>query len=97
VRNGCLRPPVRLGLLQIPDDEAWSWRDQVLGGVRAHLPGLVRISFGCYNSLEEVDWLAHALRNIAGGEVAGTYEQDLASGAFHERAFRQDFSQYFSL
>jgi selenocysteine lyase/cysteine desulfurase len=62
VRNGCFcAHPYVLRLLQIPDDEAWSWRDQVLGGVRAHLPGLVRISFGCYNSLEEVDWLAHAL------------------------------------
>lgn len=98
VRNGCFcAHPYVLRLLSIPDDEAWSWRDQVLGGVRAHLPGLVRISFGCYNTAGEVDLLADALRNIAAGEIAGTYEQDPASGSFRERTLRHDFSKYFSL
>jgi selenocysteine lyase/cysteine desulfurase len=98
VRNGCFcAHPYVLRLMQIPDGEAWSWREQVLGGVRAHLPGLVRISFGCYNTIEEVDWLVHALRNIAAGRIAGDYEQDIASGSFHERSFKPDFAPYFSL
>jgi hypothetical protein len=64
--------------------------------VRAHLPGLVRISFGCYNTHEEVDWLAHALENIAAGKIAGDYEQDPASGSYHERSFRPDFAPFFA-
>ena len=98
VRNGCFcAHPYVLRLLDIPDPVAWSWRKQVISGVRAHLPGLVRISFGCYNSAEEVDWLVRALRNIARGEIAGDYEQDLASGRFQERSFRPELDEYFKL
>ncbi len=98
VRNGCFcAHPYVLRLMQIPNDEAWSWRDQVLGGVRAQLPGLVRISFGCYNTHEEIDRLVQALQLIAAGEIAGDYVQDPASGSYHERTFRPEFAHYFAL
>jgi cysteine desulfurase / selenocysteine lyase len=98
VRNGCFcAHPYVLRLLQIPDAVAWSWRKQVVSGVRAHLPGLVRISFGCYNSEEEVDWLVKALRDIACGKIAGDYEQDPASGRFVGRNFHPDPAEYFKL
>jgi cysteine desulfurase/selenocysteine lyase len=98
VRNGCFcAHPYVLRLLDIPDPVAWSWRKQVVSGVRAHLPGLVRISYGCYNSQEEVDWLVRALRKIACGEIAGDYEQDQATGTFWERSFHPDPEEYFKL
>jgi len=98
VRNGCFcAHPYVLRLLDIPDPVAWSWRKQVVAGVRAHLPGLVRISYGCYSSHEEVDWLVRALRKIACGEIAGDYEQDQATGTFSERTFRPEMEQYFKL
>jgi selenocysteine lyase/cysteine desulfurase len=97
-RNGwfCAHPYV-LRLLDIPGPVAWSWRKQIISGVHAHLAGLVRISYGCYNSHEEVAWLVHALRNIARGEIAGDYEQDMATGTFRERTFQPDPEQYFKL
>jgi cysteine desulfurase / selenocysteine lyase len=98
VRNGCFcAHPYVLHLLDIAEQVAWSWRKQVVAGVRAHLPGLVRVSFGCYNSVEEVDWLVRALRRIAAGQIAGDYEQDPASGHFTERSFRPDMAAYFKL
>lgn len=98
VRNGCFcAHPYVLRLLDIPDPVAWSWRKQVIAGVRGHLPGLVRVSFGCYNTHEEVDWLIRALRKIARGEIAGDYEQDLVTGTFYERTFRPEMEQYFKL
>jgi cysteine desulfurase/selenocysteine lyase len=98
VRNGCFcAHPYVLRLLDIPDPVAWSWRKQVVAGVRAHLPGLVRISYGCYNSHEEVDWMVRALRKIARGEIAGDYQQDQATGTFWERSFQPDLEQYFKL
>ena len=98
VRNGCFcAHPYVLRLLKISDAVAWSWRKQVISGVRAHLPGLLRISFGCYNSREEVDVLVRALRNIAAGEIRGDYEQDAASGRFAERTFKPDLAEYFRL
>jgi selenocysteine lyase/cysteine desulfurase len=98
VRNGwfCAHPYV-LRLLDIPDPVAWSWRKQIVSGVRSHLPGLVRISYGCYNSHEEVDWLVRALRKIARGEIAGDYEQDQTTGTFRERTFRPNLEEYFRL
>jgi cysteine desulfurase/selenocysteine lyase len=98
VRNGCFcAHPYVLRLLDIPDPVAWSWRKQVVASVRAHMPGLVRISYGCYNSHEEVDWLVRALRKIACGEIAGDYEQDQATGTFWERSFRPEPREYFKL
>lgn len=98
VRNGCFcAQPYVFHLLNIPEPVAWSWRKEVVAGVRAHLPGLVRISFGCYNTREEIDRLMQALRNIAAGEIAGVYDQDRASGAYHERTFRPELGQYFKL
>ena len=98
VRNGCFcAHPYVLHLMDIPEPVAWSWRKQVVAGMRAHLPGLVRISFGCYNTAEDVDWLVNALHNIAAGEIAGAYEQDRASGAYHERTFHPELEQYFKL
>jgi cysteine desulfurase/selenocysteine lyase len=98
VRNGCFcAHPYVLRLLDIPDPVAWSWRKQVISGVRAHLPGLVRISYGCYNSREEVDWLVRALQKVACGEIAGDYQQDQATGTFWERAFRPEMGEYFKL
>ena len=98
VRNGCFcAHPYVLRLLDIAEPVALSWRKQVVAGVRAHLPGLVRVSFGCYNSHEEVDWLAAALRNIAAGQIAGDYEQDRATGTFRERTFRPEMEAYFRL
>lgn len=98
VRNGCFcAHPYVLHLLDIPDPVAWSWRKQVVAGFRAHLPGLVRLSFGCYNTEEEIDWLAAALRKIARGEILGNYVQDPASGAFHETAFHPDWNGYFKI
>jgi selenocysteine lyase/cysteine desulfurase len=98
VRNGCFcAHPYVLHLLDIPEPVAWSWRKQVVAGNRAHLPGLVRISFGCYNSTEEVDCLVDALHKIARGEIAGDYVQDPASGAYHERTFKPELDGYFKL
>jgi cysteine desulfurase / selenocysteine lyase len=98
VRNGCFcAHPYVLRLLQISDSVAWSWRKQVISKVRSHLPGLVRISFGCYNTHAEVDVLIRALRNIAAGNIAGDYEQDPASGQFRERTFKPDLADYFKL
>ncbi len=98
VRNGCFcAHPYILRLLDIAEPIAWSWRKQVVAGMRAHLPGLVRISFGCYNSHEEVDLLVAALNNIAAGEIAGDYEQDRATGTFRERTFQPEMDAYFKL
>lgn len=98
VRNGCFcAHPYLLHLLQIPPEQAETVRANILAGDRADMPGLVRISFGLYNTLEEVDALIEALAAISRGEYQGDYEQDTTSGAFHPRGWEPDFDNYFTL
>jgi selenocysteine lyase/cysteine desulfurase len=98
VRNGCFcAHPYILRLLKVPGEEAIRHQQEILSGTRVGLPGLVRISFGCYNTLEEVDHLVDVLARIAAGDIQGEYEQDPLSGSYWPRGHELDYEAYFSL
>ena len=65
VRNGCFcaQPYVR-ELLGISDDEMRRIVAKLSAGDHATVPGMVRISFGVYNTVDEVDCFVEALRSI---------------------------------
>jgi len=65
VRNGCFcAHPYVVKLLALSEEEIQIWRNKSAHGDKSDQPGLVRISFGCYNTLEEIDELYHALESI---------------------------------
>ncbi|MBO6522662.1 MAG: aminotransferase class V-fold PLP-dependent enzyme [Balneolaceae bacterium] len=65
VRNGCFcAHPYVVKLLRLSDAEIKKWRDESLNGHKNSLPGLVRVSFGCYNTFEEVDLFSEAIEKI---------------------------------
>ncbi len=98
VRNGCFcAHPYILRLLEVSGDEALRHQQDIVNGTRVGLPGLVRISFGCYNTLEEVDHALAVLARIAAGDVAGVYEQEPLSGTYWPRGHRPDYERYFTL
>lgn len=98
VRNGCFcAHPYILELLKVDEKQAQSVRQQILDDDRAGMPGLVRASFGLYNTTDEVDKLVEALNIIAAGEFHGQYRQDKASGEFTPVGYQPDFSPYFNL
>jgi selenocysteine lyase/cysteine desulfurase len=98
VRNGCFcAHPYILRLLQVPEDEALQHQQDIVDGTRVGLPGLVRISFGCYNTLEEIDHAAEVLARLAAGRIGDNYEQDPASGAYWPRGYEPDYGRYFVL
>jgi cysteine desulfurase/selenocysteine lyase len=98
VRNGCFcAHPYILRLLEVSGQEALQHQQDILAGTRVGLPGLVRISFGCYNTVGEVDHAAQVLRHIAAGDVQGDYEQDPGSGAYRPKGYRPDYERYFAL
>jgi CRISPR-associated protein Cas8b1/Cst1 subtype I-B len=70
-------------LLRIPKNEISQVRTEMLNHKKDHMPGLVRISFGIYNTKEEVDVLIKALNAIAGGQYSKNYLQDKTSGEFY--------------
>ena len=61
------------------------------------MPGMVRVSFGMYNTLEDVDELIAALRRIATGDYAGTYILDRASGEYAAIGWSPDLADHFSV
>lgn len=96
VRSGCFcAHPYLIKLLNYKEDQAAAVRKQILAGDRREMPGMIRASFGLYNTREEVDaWIA-ALQAIQAGAYRGDYVQDPASGEYTPRGWKVDFSQYF--
>jgi cysteine desulfurase / selenocysteine lyase len=98
VRSGyfCAHP-YSTRLLGVSDDDALRHQQEIRDGTRVGLPGLVRISFGCYNTRQEVDHAVEILARIAAGDEAGNYEQDPVSAAYWPRGYELDYQRYFSL
>jgi cysteine desulfurase/selenocysteine lyase len=98
VRNGCFcAHPYLLNLLDVPDHLVKQYQSEIKAGIKTNLPGMIRVSFGGYNTFAEVDRLAAALQMIAMREYKGRYQQDPESGEFFADGFRPDPANYFSL
>lgn len=98
VRSGCFcAHPYVLHLLGLNRDQARQVRERMLAHDRRTMPGLVRVSFGLYNTLEEIDRLVEALERIRAGEYRGKYVQDTESGEFVPEGWSPDFRSYFDL
>jgi hypothetical protein len=69
----------------------------MFSGDRTEMPGLVRASFGLYNTKEEVDAFVEALDCIACGEYHGRYIQEQASGEYTPLGWEPKFEEYFTL
>jgi hypothetical protein len=57
----------------------------------------VRASFGCYNTVDEVDHFAEVLARVARGEIEGQYIRNEQSGAYTPRGFAPDYGRYFAI
>lgn len=88
VRNGCFcAHPYILHLMKVNDQVYNAFRDRVLVGDRSELPGLVRASFGCYNTKEEIDTLVEWLQRIQRGDYRGQYALNPHSGSYTPRGW----------
>ena len=88
VRNGCFcAHPYILELLRVPDDTVDHFRTRLLAGDRSAVPGLVRVSFGCYNTLAEIDTFIDWMQRIRHGQTRGIYEQEPATGSYVPRGW----------
>jgi selenocysteine lyase/cysteine desulfurase len=97
VRSGCFcAHPYILHLLGLSSEEAQAVRQRMLSGNKTNMPGLVRASFGLYNTIEEVDTFVEALKAIAHGKYQGKYVQEAKSGEYRLAGFSPDFEQYFT-
>lgn len=98
VRSGCFcAHPYVVHLLNLSDEEQQSWQKQILSGSKADMPGMVRASFGCYNSIEDVDRLVEMVEKISRGEYRGDYVQEEGSGEYIPVNYEEPLSDYFLL
>ena len=99
VRNGCFcAHPYILHLLGVSEQEYEAFRQRVLAGDRSHLPGLVRVSLGCYNTTDEIDHLADMLERVARGEYQGDYVMNPTTGDYVPRGYDPAIlDRYFAL
>ena len=97
-RNGCFcaHPYVKC-LLHVDEREAKEMEERILARDRSTLPGFVRASFGIYNTPEEVDILAEALRAIAQGKYRSGYLLNKERGEYYRTDITDDFSSYFTM
>lgn len=96
VRSGCFcAHPYVLHLLGMDEETTAAERDRIIHGDRSSMPGMVRASFGIYNTEGEVDRFLEAIRLIAAGRFSDRYRQDRASGEFRPEGWSPDFREYF--
>ncbi len=96
VRNGCFcAQPYLFSLLKLPPQEIAELRAAIARGEMNRLPGLVRISFGCYNTRTEIDAAVEALAGIARGDYQGRYVQ-APDGHYQPQDYEVDWGRYLS-
>jgi selenocysteine lyase/cysteine desulfurase len=98
VRNGCFcAHPYLLKLMKVGELDAAKVRTEILKHDKSDVPGLVRISFGLYNTTAEVDELILALKEIELKKYKGRYVQEIASGAYIPDGWNANFDAYLSI
>jgi selenocysteine lyase/cysteine desulfurase len=98
VRSGCFcAHQYILHLLGLSKEEAEVVRHRIMAGDKSNMPGLIRASFGLYNTIEDVDNLLNALSQISKGVYKGKYVQDRSTGEYSSVGWQPEFADYFTL
>jgi cysteine desulfurase/selenocysteine lyase len=98
VRSGCFcAHPYILHMLGLSSDQAAEVRQRMLEGDKSEMPGLIRASFGLYNSRQEVDVFVDALQRVSHGDYKGKYLQDKTTGEYTPMIWQVNFDEYFKL
>ncbi|KAJ3070626.1 hypothetical protein HK102_006625, partial [Quaeritorhiza haematococci] len=99
VRSGCFcAHPYLVHLLGVSDEAKREMVHQrIVENDSTRIPGLIRCSFGLYNTTEDVNALVDALIAIQKGEYKATYVQSVATGEFTPLDCKPAFEKYLPL
>ena len=95
--GGFCAHPYLMRLFGVSSERVHELREEVSCGDRRGMPGAVRMSFGFYNSRDEVDTIVEALWNIHNGKWRGTYHQNVKSGEYRPQHAQTDPSGWFTI
>ncbi len=97
-RNGCFcAHPYVKAIMHVDEMLAKRMEREILQRDRSHLPGTLRISFGIYNTKEEIDTLYEAVQAIAAGKYLGGYRLDKERGEYYRNDVEEQYGRYFAL
>ncbi len=100
VRNGCFcAHPYINHILGVGPKEIEDFKERALKGDYSNKPGLIRISFGCYNTPSEAKYLIKALKEIIkrhkkGENLSENYSFNSSKGEY-ESINKVDYNKYF--
>ncbi|UCE24053.1 MAG: aminotransferase class V-fold PLP-dependent enzyme [Candidatus Zixiibacteriota bacterium] len=98
VRSGCFCAHLYVkSLLNVSDEDSKTLEQQILSRDRSQLPGTIRMSFGIYNTRDEVDRFLEMIRKIAEGDYHQHYLLNKEKGEYAPDGFDIDFQQYYPL
>jgi selenocysteine lyase/cysteine desulfurase len=98
VRSGCFCAHSYLKrLMKVTEKESDEMIKNIINGDRSELPGAVRVSFGAYNTLEEIDDFFVVIDKIIKNEYKGKYQAKKYYGTYQPEGFVFNFSDYFEL
>ncbi len=96
VRNGCFcaHPYVKC-LLGVTPEEAKRIENMIINRDRSEIPGAVRISFGIYNTKQEIDIFIEMLHKIINKQYRGKYLINKERGEYYPEGFEFRFPEFF--
>ncbi len=98
VRSGCFCAHLYVkSLLHLNSDQEKAVEKQILNRDRSEIPGTIRISFGIYNTIQEIDELIVMVKKIVAGDYHPFYLIDRESGAYSPKGFEFNFKDSFKL
>ena len=98
VRSGCFCAHTYVKeLLKIGEKEARELEMQILARDRSQLPGTIRMSFGIYNTRDEIDRFLDMIRRIAAGKFEKGYVLNKEKGEYTHPGLTFEFPKFFDL
>lgn len=97
-RTGCFcAHPYLIRLFGVSSTRVNEIVSELVCGNRTHMPGAVRMSFGFYNTREDVDAIISALWDIQNRKWRGEYRQNVKTGEFAPVESKADTAGWFNL
>lgn len=98
VRSGCFCAHLYVkSLLRVSETASRELERQILHRDRSQIPGTIRMSFGLYNTRDEIDRFLEMIVKITKGEYYQHYELNREKGEYAPRGFEIDFREYYPL